>query len=378
MRYFLFLLLFTNYSFSQSELIRTKVQVINNKTALESSTQIEVDSNRICYVSRNKEGFRISIFQDSIQLTDQIIPFNEIYNFRNKGYSYHCLLRANTFALFVGKYLFLYDLTLTNELKKKCKIKLKSSYELFNKSKNTLYAYTYHPLDRTIKTGELFSYNFISKETKTKSLPIDFPIATTFLPNNYFDPLFSKENQYLISDICHYRIRFYKDNELTDSIVPDDKNLFKPISVKDSMIYRRVQTNHLSLSEVTSNNPNIRKQSGHIWSVFYLNENTVFVRLSQPSKEEGFYLLDHIWKKENGIWLLKSNMEINPYTQTSTNLWPYFSLYNRLLKNNHELCFFHFSECSNIDSTNFVSNNYFNPNSDYSNLCYFLWRFQIK
>lgn len=354
-----------------------ETQRIYYQPAKDISTQVDVDAKRIAYFTKNADVLNLVVFEDSIQLANVQIPLKEIYNRKNKGYSYHCLIRGNRIAIFAGSYLFIYQLTDARNAVKETKVKLKTNYDFFNKSENSFYAYTYHTLNRNFKKGELFAYNFKSKTSKLTPIDIDFPVATSISPNNYFDPLYTSDESYLLADVGHYRIRFYRNGELIDSIVLNDPNLFKPISTLDSIRYRRVQANHLDLTDITDNNAKLRGHSGHIWSVYYLTDSLVFVRLSQPAGSS-FELADHLWKKENNKWSLQTVMEINPFAKNNERYWPYFALYNRLMKNNDKLDFFHFTACSNVNTNAFASADYFKSSVEFSQLCYVLWRFQLK
>lgn len=370
-----FLLLSFN---STSQMQRSSIHSISYKSAQSKQTQVLVDQNRICYVTPDSKNLSVRIELSDSLLFEGQLPLKQIYGWRNRGYGIHAVFVANKLAIFAGKKMLLYACGDEASLKRVDKKRLSQSYDYFTKSNDAIYAYTYHALDRNFKQGELFTYQIATKKSTKQRITIDFPMATCISPNNYFDPLYgSNDNAFLLSDVGHYRILLYENGALSDSITLADDSLFVPISTKDSIAYKREQRNHQSLQDITQTNSDIRERNGHIWSVFYLDKNTIFVRLSNPIKPNDFELIDHLWVKVDGGWALKAVKKNNPYWHESNEFWPYFSMYNRMLKDETSLCYFHFASCAG-ESENFTTKDYFDPTTLTNNLCYYLWRFNIR
>ena len=176
--------------------------------------------------------------------------------------------------------------------------------------------------------------------------PQAFPNARAIQPNNHFD---TNGEKLLVSGIFDYKIRLYSDGRLTDSIEYAEKSDFEnPLGTKDSSFLSRKV---LSLTDISSYCQDLLKKKARIWNVFYLNDSTIFVRTTQPEKNNrSFRFEDHVWRKTSEWKLIRSvnhedffegRLNNQHYSEFS---WPYFVGYSTLLKDEDQLCFFFWSD----------------------------------
>lgn len=342
-----------------------------------NSASIGLDFQNDTLLSYNVENGSLILrfYKLNTLISKRELPLKRFFKKNNCYYEPMCLFQNNTLGIVCGTQLLIANLDSKQELKKFKLKKLKSTCDFFKKSFGNFYLGSYFALDRSFKKMELTIYNIQNDEISNNQFNIDFPVATTVHPNSYFDPLYFSNDSYIVSDVGHYCIRIYQSNHLVDSIKLEDENLFPKISGLDSIAYRRIQVNHLSLTDVTKFNSKIREKCSHIWSVLYLDSNTLLVRVSIP-QEKSFVMFDHLWEKTNSKWNITKVKEINPYVQKSNELWPYYSLYNKLIKNVSSLCFIHYAE-DNLKNKMFQTDTYFNSNIEATKLHSNIWYFQV-
>lgn len=138
---------------------------------------------------------------------------------------------------------------------------------------------------------------------------------------------------YLVCDPLFYRIDLYDLNDqLCDSIIAPDTAFTRSSSIK----FER-QFNALEIANDPS--PHLPELADYlseidrIWTVNFIDKNTIFVRLSRNSlnktKDRRQQLFDHVWKKTNGLWRLVVIKEIadlnsSSFLNSKNDLWPYF------------------------------------------------------
>ncbi len=367
---FLVCLVWANAQISFSKSVDFTSENLNS-----SSIGIDIQDDTILSFDSKNGNLTLRFYKSDSLLTKKEFPLKKYFNKSNCEFEPMCLFQNNLLGILCGDELLVARLNSMQELQKIELKKLSSSFDFFKKSTGKFYCGSYFSLDRNLKKMEVVVYDIRFKKITTNYFTLDFPLATTVHPNSYFDPLYSSENRFLVSDALHYSIKIYDSTRLIDSIELEDANLFPKISDIDSIAYKRMQSNHLSLTDVTKFNSKMREKCSHIWSVFYLNSNSILVRISIP-KGNHFEMFDHLWEKKDSKWILTQVKEINPYVQKSKNLWPYYSLYNKLIKINSGLCLVHFAE-EQLNMENFQTDIYFNHQTQSDKLHSRLWYFQV-
>lgn len=247
------------------------------------------------------------------------------------NYSYNYLLSDNILVIRNKNHAFLFSLN-------QCKAVYKQTITLSeNHGKHiyfkdsTLYffsIYNYHPNDSGLPSG-FISYNLRNGKEEQKPLPFEFMPLTHMAPNDFID---FTTTGYVLCDPLRYKLCEYDFNHrLKDSIVITD-SLFTTSHVstfKTSFPTRDVSQNTSSFMDAMTAQLD---STDRIWTVNYLDQNTLFVRLTRNSLRQtttqGQLFFDHIWCREKDGWKLKQVKEISGFNTkqvvTEKDLWPYF------------------------------------------------------
>lgn len=188
--------------------------------------------------------------------------------------------------------------------------------------------YNYHKRDCSIPSG-FTTYDLKTGKEEEHPLPFENLALSHLAPNEFID--FSK-NGYIVCDPLRYTLREYDFNQtLRDSIVAPDSTFTR----------QKTQTfSNLFPYEKVSQNPSTYLEGmmayldtlDRVWSVNYMDENTVFVRLTRntlrPKGMNVQLFYDHLWQKQNGKWKLVQVTEISSFQTkeviSQKELWPYF------------------------------------------------------
>jgi hypothetical protein len=183
--------------------------------------------------------------------------------------------------------------------------------------------------DERFQCGVL-SYNLNTNKEELKEIPFKYLSLTHMRPNKFID---FNHNGYLVCDPFTYKIYEYNFNhQLRDSIYPND-SLFTVAKDPEyfSVLYKPEDLQP-SPADHFGSMTNYLNGIDRIWTANYLDDSTLFVRLTRNSlnrpekKSQLFY--DHIWIRKDGSWKLTQVKEISSFrteqTITANDLWPYF------------------------------------------------------
>jgi hypothetical protein len=376
-------LLFLANNNAQLQLVKTIDFFAEDLNNLIGNSSFDIQNDTIVIYEKKGDNLDLRFYKDDSLFSLQILPLKKYFKKNDIRYAMRCLFQNKILAVNFGKQMLIAKLDSAMNIEKYEIKNLLNSSISFKKSIGSFYSIDYFSTDRTFKQPEVEIYDIKTGELSLHKFDFDFPVATTVSPNNYFEPLYYSKNRYAISDAAHYNIRIYEDNKLIDSIKMENDSLFPKISKKDSVAYRRVQSNFIDLDDITSFNSKIREKCAHIWSIFYLDTTNMVVRLT-ITENEIFEFYDHLWEKKNNKWELAKVVELFPNfdestesSKNSSKLWPHFSMYNRLIKNGNNLCFVHYA-INGSTTENFQTDTYFKPvyETDPSNLHSRIWYFQ--
>lgn len=211
--------------------------------------------------------------------------------------------------------------------------------------------YNYHKRDCPIPSG-FTCYDLKTGEEEEFAIPFENLALSHLAPGEFID--FSNRG-YIVCDPLRYTLYEYDFNQaLRDSIVVPDSVFSRPKTSSFS---------HMFPSEKVSQNPSAYLEGmttyldtlDRVWSVNYLDENTLFVRLTRNSirpkemKVQLFY--DHLWQKQNGKWKLIELKEISSFQTkeviSQKELWPYFFPGSKYSCGNGSLYYTHWSAGNN-------------------------------
>lgn len=351
-----------------------KSEVFTREELLHSGFELDIQHDTILVYYADDDWLTLKFYHADNLVQNKRFSMRRLFNTETSGYQVLCAFQNGRLAILRGEQFYIGTFDTTMNLKKITRIKLDFSCDFLKKSKGSFYFGSHFSLDRDFRKTEVYRYSIQTNSVDKRQFEFDFPLASTMFPNSYFDPLYESQDDYLVANALHYSIKIYKQNVCVDSIQLVDETLFPKITATDSVTYRRLQRNHLAITDITAFNPEIRRRCAHIWSVFYLDSITILVRVSNPDTRS-FYMVDHIWKKEANSWELSKvkNIEIND--DSSAEVWPYFSIYNKLLKNNSTLCFIHYGK-ELLGFENFQPTTYFHYGNPSSSIKTVLWFFQ--
>ena len=196
---------------------------------------------------------------------------------------------------------------------------------------NTLYFYEIY--SRNTVSEELgpgfLSYDLEAGTETIHKIPFEHLALTHLAPNQFID--FS-QTHYIVCDPLRYRLYEYDlKNQLKDSLsVPD--SLFKISDTHRFGKYFNVTKMGNNVVDYLDDMRAYLDTIDRVWMIHYIDENTLFVRLSRNSikspemNAQLFY--DHIWVKKHEEWKLVQTKEISSFntyqTITGKDLWPYF------------------------------------------------------
>ena len=195
---------------------------------------------------------------------------------------------------------------------------------------STLYfygIYNYHPNDSKLTSG-FISYNLITNKEEVTTFPFDFLPLTHMAPNNFMD--FSDKG-YIVCDPLRYKLYEYDfKHVLRDSITIADSSFNTSAISTFTSTFKSKDFSYNATSYLDALTTHL-DSTDRIWMVNYLDDNTLFVRLTRnslrsPAQGQLFY--DHIWYREKEGWKLKQVKEISSFNTkciiTEKDLWPYF------------------------------------------------------
>jgi hypothetical protein len=140
------------------------------------------------------------------------------------------------------------------------------------------------------------------------------------------------ENGYVVCDPLRYRLYNYSyTNQLKDSITLSE-SLFK---TSDPARFSKKFDPEKMGSQVVNYLDSMRNYLDtldRIWMINYIDENTLFVRLTRNSTKaagkKGQLFYDHLWLKKEDGWHLAQTKDLSNFkideAINKENLWPYF------------------------------------------------------
>jgi hypothetical protein len=280
------------------------------------------------------EKFNLSLFTPHKQICSvdlkEYLPKEQKELIQN-NYSYNYLLSEDVLVIRNKNHAFLFNLNQSKVVYKQT-ITLSENYgkHIYFKD-STLYffsIYNYHPNDSQIPSG-FISHNLRNGKEEQRALPFEFMSLTHMAPNDFID---FTEVGYILCDPLRYKLYEYDFNHrLKDSIVIGD-NLFTTSNVstfENTFPSRKVAQNASSFMDAMTAHLD---STDRIWTVNYLDENTLFIRLTRNSLRltttQGQLFYDHIWRREKEGWKLTQVKEISSFNTkqvlTEKDLWPYF------------------------------------------------------
>jgi hypothetical protein len=301
----------------------------------------------------------------------------------SEGYPFTYLLDGRMLVVRNGENAFLFDYN-NAKVKFKQRIRLSDNRgQGIYMAGNKLYfygIYNYNKRDSKIPSGFIV-YDLVTGEEKKFKILFDYLSLTHIAPNNFLD---FTPGGYIVCDPLRYKLYEYDyNNSIKDSIFLPD-SLFK---VNDTRYFTS-----LFNSKDVSENPTNYLQSmsayldtvDHVWTVNYLDENTLFIRLTRNSliaSNKGQLFYDHIWVKSNNKWKLTQVKEIYSFRTEKTieekDLWPYFFPGSKYTCANGTLYYTVWSSSQNIFPQN--AHSFFGFDTDNrSALSLKLIRFKVK
>lgn len=279
------------------------------------------------------DKFKLSLFSPDKQLSSLDLKTTlpkEDQALIQDNYSFNYLLTSNLLVLRNKNHAFLFRFNDGKPVYQQ-NIRLSENFgnHLYYKD-STLYfynIYNYHPSDSKLPSG-FISYDLKTGTEKQRTLPFEFLALTHMAPNDYID---FTDVGYILCDPLRYKLYEYDfKHTLKDSIVVTD-SLF---TVSDLTTFKKafpgkeVAQNTSSFMDAMTTHLD---STDRIWTVNYLDKNTLFIRLTRNSlrsASQGQLFYDHIWHREKDGWKLKQVKEISSFNTkqaiTEKNLWPYF------------------------------------------------------
>jgi hypothetical protein len=291
------------------------------------------------------DGFNITVANANSKI--KILDLNKLLtkdlkNKIDKRYSYEYyfkgsyLIVKNRGNIFVFTYL-------NNEFA------FQRSYFLSRKYGNNIYIYgdkiilselyNHHPKSECFSSGYL-ELDLNAGTEKMTNLEFKYIGLTHFGSNKFLD--FTAKG-YLLADPFTYKIYEYDfDNNLRDSLSAPD-TAFK---VSDNLKYFSDNFSPEKLSDSPASHfskiNDFLSNIDRIWSVNYLNDTTIYVRLARnslnPPDKKKEMMFDHIWRKSKNHWeLIQSKSLIVTTLKNNINrkdLWPDFFLGTKIYFDN--------------------------------------------
>jgi len=249
----------------------------------------------------------------------------------SRDYGFNYLFSGNLLIVRAKNQVFLFNY-LNGKPKFRQRIQLSENYpgSIYRKGDSLYFykIYNQHVKDSKLPSGFIL-YNLSTGKEEIHKLPFDYLAITHMAPNSFID---FTSSGYLVCDPLRYRIYEYDfEYRLKDSICgPDSSFTISNTGAFKSKFKDKELSENASdyLADMTTYLQTIDR----IWMVNYIDENTLFVRLTRntqntaENKRELFY--DHIWQKKNGSWKL---VQVRPLTNfnssqpiTEKDLWPHF------------------------------------------------------
>ncbi|PBQ32585.1 hypothetical protein CNR22_12650 [Sphingobacteriaceae bacterium] len=209
-------------------------------------------------------------------------------------------------------------------------LKEKYGKNIFMREK-TLYFYSIYDhlkIDEELASG-YSTFNIETNEETCFTLPFDGIAVTHLAPNKFID--FINEG-YVICDPFRYRLRIYSySNEQKDSINLKEGS-FRGID--PAVFSKRFNPENMGIHvvEYLDSMRSYLDTLDRIWMVDYIDENTLFVRLTRNSirapGKKGQIFFDHLWTKKEDGWHLSQIKDLSDFKLdepiNQEELWPYF------------------------------------------------------